>query len=336
MRPVKLLRDVMKRIPELSKIVNLAYALREQFPPEQWPDWCFIPRTIWIYVSEQFSEEYNLNTPEARHFATLVYTLCCWRYGQGIYEFDPDTFDALVKSDSPGTLPADVLLRLPEWCIYIPTPGLRFYGEDLSGFFAMVDSSGISPDDAGTPCLLITADAADSMMPIPIPLINCNIEEAIKKTLSAYDKKLNLPGADTIIRDHSALAESLTPLISLLLYICSETPEIDNQREPGTSPFRILPKKVKGGFKLFPANGPTVFKVGQKIGETLRKTGYSAPRTDATTGHHRRPHLRRGHWHGYWIGPRKSGEQKFKYNWLPPIMVAANIEDESSTHKADE
>ncbi len=33
-----------------------------------------------------------------------------------------------------------------------------------------------------------------------------------------------------------------------------------------------------------------------------------------------RPHIRRGHWHGYWTGPR-SGKQKSELRWIAPLML---------------
>ena len=45
-----------------------------------------------------------------------------WRVTQGIYRFDPTTFDALWKTPVTGDIPTEVLFYLPEWCAYIPTP----------------------------------------------------------------------------------------------------------------------------------------------------------------------------------------------------------------------
>jgi hypothetical protein len=42
-----------------------------------------------------------------------------------------------------------------------------------------------------------------------------------------------------------------------------------------------------------------------------------------------RPHIRRAHWHHYWIGPRAAPaeERELVVRWLPPILV--NVEEES-------
>ena len=41
-----------------------------------------------------------------------------------------------------------------------------------------------------------------------------------------------------------------------------------------------------------------------------------------------RPHMRRGHWHHFWTGPKaKPKERKLILKWLSPMAVAADPED---------
>jgi len=70
---------------------------------------------------------------------------------------------------------------------------------------------------------------------------------------------------------------------------------------------------------MFPAAGPVFFDVGARIGPQLRKAREESDR-DAETGRSVRPHLRRGHHHGFWIGPR-DGDRTLVYRWLPPLLV---------------
>lgn len=41
------------------------------------------------------------------------------------------------------------------------------------------------------------------------------------------------------------------------------------------------------------------------------------------------PHIRRAHWHSYWMGPRQEGhpDRKPVLKWLPPIPVAMDKGD---------
>ena len=323
LRPIQHLRRIKAALPNLSEMVEAAYKIKAVTPAEEWPSWCFIPRNVWVGCIIESREDGYLDKPENLRLVMQSHILCAWRYGQGIYEFDPELLAALVDSDAPGKLPANVLMRLPEWCIYVPVSGLKFYKHELYGFFASLDFAFLDVDSGAVPCLNITEDTSNGLLSTPLPLTNCTISEAFEKVTTFYKKHKGegvMKDVDNV--DFPLLAEDIKPLISILLYLCSNAPEIDNKRKPGTSPFRIQQKRVKGGLKWFPADGPTVWSVGTEIGETLRNAGYSAPGTD--TGHSKRPHLRRGHWHGYWSGPRKSEEQTFGYKWLPPMMVAAD------------
>jgi len=109
-------------------------------------------------------------------------------------------------------------------------------------------------------------------------------------------------------------ADRLKPYLSLLLYLCSDEPEIDDSREPGVSPEYTRPKKVKGGYRLFEPSKVRTWEVGRSISRTLS----AAIRA---TGSHKSPHIRRAHWHGYWTGPR-TGDRNFIYRWIPPTAVA--------------
>jgi hypothetical protein len=58
---------------------------------------------------------------------------------QGIYRFDPTTFDALWSTPVTGDIPTEVLYHLPEWCVYSPTPNQTWQGSTLNGFFAHLE-----------------------------------------------------------------------------------------------------------------------------------------------------------------------------------------------------
>lgn len=98
-------------------------------------------------------------------------------------------------------------------------------------------------------------------------------------------------------------SNDISKLLSVLLYISSDEPEIDSERQPGTYPVRPKPVKTKKGFRLFPANGPRYWTVGQNTREMLAVT-LDETEVCAATGRHVRAHLRRGHWHGFWSGKR--------------------------------
>ncbi|WP_322071936.1 hypothetical protein [Paraburkholderia bannensis] len=70
---------------------------------------------------------------------------------QGIYRIDPADYPALIATVLTGEIPAEILMCMPEWCIYVETPGLTIQppggttqtGEAaLRGAFVRVDADG--------------------------------------------------------------------------------------------------------------------------------------------------------------------------------------------------
>lgn len=242
-----------------------------------------------------------------------------WRYSQGVYRFDADFMAALADTLVVGDIPCEALFRLPEWSLYIETPGQQWLGDELHGYWAHLEYD----VNAGRNELRLLLDTEQTLIPFPIHLGPWTVTESVDRAIAESKRqllanKIDLPLADSP-DNIQLLADSINPLISLLLYICSDAPEIDNEREPGTAPKRPKPTKTRRGWRLFPAEKPRVWTLGRQIGQQLRT---AAGDLTQQTGRGVKPHLRRGHWHGYWTGPR-DGERRFIYKWLMPIAIGA-------------
>ena len=120
---------------------RLAEALRSRrgkdgFP--DWPDWCYVP--AW-HIERHIVAEGRASFPLERAYDPMILSaLCAWRMGKGIYRFDPDLLQELWETPVTGEIPGEILLRLPEWCVYLELPG-RALGKDMpiQGCFAFVD-----------------------------------------------------------------------------------------------------------------------------------------------------------------------------------------------------
>jgi hypothetical protein len=102
----------------------------------------------------------------------------------------------------------------------------------------------------------------------------------------------------------------------------AEQSEIEDERVHGVTPERPKPLRTQKGWKLFPRVKPRLWSVGSQIGKRLRAVDES-PEPSVSTGRKNKAHVRRGHWHGVWTGSR-SGTQKFKYNWIPPLVAGGH------------
>lgn len=232
-----------------------------------------------------------------------------------------------------GAIPVDILKRLPEWCVYIETPGYNAGDRPLHGFFACTTRF------KGELVLHIVNDFMDidrdHILPyVPIPLTHGTIEEAIannaRRSIAQLNKMANA-GAPMPSGIQAAMADAATnqsrvdgmvrevinevgPLLSLLLYLCAEDPDLDAE------PIAVTPLKTKRGERYFAALKPNLIGVGLRLGARLRdaRQRYDNESTGARGG--MTAHLRKAHWHSFWAGPL-SGVRERRIHWLHPILV---------------
>lgn len=326
MSPNKILEDLSQQYPlafqETERII-----LAKQAGVVSWPDWCFMPMAGWIVVGQTLLP--NANQTEQVLLAEDIAAPIAWRYTQGVYEFDTDIFEALIDGGFSGEIPTDVLLRLPEWCVYIKTPG--FYDEaigEIEGFFAMLEWD---VNTAGKELrLYLDTVELEGLVPVTI-LLGGTLEESLEKiSAQAVANARNILGTDLSQEDALNMSRigdrAGHKLLPLVLYLCSQNPEIENRATPDWMPRNPQPKRIRGEFRLMPAKKTHYYTVGAQLGETLRKAKRTAQETQYT-GRTVSPHIRKAHWHGFWTGPRKgkeSANQQFALKWLPPLFVTGS------------
>ena len=327
-RPRDSLAVIGRQYPEAWKQADMFRADRGQNGIPHWPDWCYLPLSAW-YAIVSGGGSARLGLEMVGDVARLG-ALGAWRATQGIYRFDPDLYAAIVDTPVAGDIPHDVLYRLPEWCVYVETPGAsaEAAGGEIFGFYAHLEHD----TNTGRPELRLLLDCVAGMVPVPLYLGPWPLAESISRMVdvSNIDAFLSSP----MNMPHMVRVEIKTavePLVSLLLYLCAENSEIgDGTRAPANP----APKRTKAGWRMFPAEKPTTWDVGVRIGAALRRAA-SQERGGDGTGEHAgpRPHIRRAHWHGFRSGPMKdkagdpipAAARRFDVRWMPPIPV--NVED---------
>lgn len=275
-------------------------------------------RAMYAAGLDDYLEALRRMTPlnMARHVSPIN-TLACWRMTQGIYRFDPALYESLVDTPLTGDLPADVLTRLPEWCLYLETPGLHVLKidggkADLAGAWVRNDI------ENGWPALLITLDIPEAPRPESATIIlRGTLDESVEATLKEWDS-----AGDGMSRK---VADYLRPIVNLVLYLVGSDDISGAHGAPGNPE----PKRTRrGGVKLFAAEGPRSWEVGVRMGSALRRAYHAAEVQLGGTHSGPRPHVRRAHWHSFWTGKIGSEERRLKPRWLPPIPV--NLDDPDS------
>lgn len=276
---------------------------------DQWPRWCFAPFAVWaastVHTRRDLTKVNDL---------TSAITVIPWRYSRSVYRFDPDVYRELISTPFSGDLPEEVLLRLPEWSIFV-----EMQGEAVSGVFVSLEYV-----SAGKVELRFVFCAGEKLIPFYISLSAGTVEKSFEESLQEFEKIVG--GSDKVKAEYAELlGEDLSLLkkaLSLVLYVCSDEAEMRDRDAPDWEPAFPRPKVTKGQERLFPADRNRIVDVGHELGAMLRE-GAAKNEPSAPTGRSVRPHLRRGHWHGFWTGPRKvdTDKQNFILKWIPPIFV---------------
>jgi hypothetical protein len=333
LNPKKALEYYSRVYPSAWKYIDLFRADRGKKLP-WWPDWCFCPLSGAYAIVSTEAEKQGIDITSSEGLPLIndigiIGALAAWRVTQGVYRFDPDVYRAVIETPVTGDLPHDVLFNLPEWCIYIETPGLSFLGKPLYGFFAHLEHDSNSNrkelrfvmDHTGPD------DARPKLLTQVLHLGPWSLLEAVKKAVQEARLQTRIiTGTDTDLPEEMTdiLQGEYMPLVSLLLYVCSVNGEIgDGERRP----VRPRSKKTKKGQRIFPPQKITTWDVGVRMGAALRKAKQAQEQIEAseTSAGQRtspRAHVRRAHWHGYWTGPH-DGERKHILKWLYPVLVGA-------------
>lgn len=323
-RPVQLLTELSHEFPKFWRHYETMRAARGQGLPD-WPTWCYAPLSAAYAIVSGGGD--NSIPLEKMTYVGAMGALAAWRPTKGIYRFDPDLAKELVDTPLTGEMPREVLYRLPEWCVYVETAGFH---KDVLGFFAHLEWD----THDGRTELRLLLDQPDKLVPVALHLVPGDLEASLRafEAEAAYQASrvngLILPSMS------KQFAERLAPLLSLVLYLCSDQPDFgDADRRPEHPKAR----KTNKGMKLQAAEAPTTWNVGVRIGAALRKARANSPSNLIATDSHASPraHVRRAHWHTYWTGP-KDTEQKPKLKWLSPILVGAEDELVATIHPVKE
>lgn len=272
----------------------------------------------------------HARTAFAKELLTLS-MLASWRATQGIYRFDPDIYSEVCATPMDGEIPVDLLMRLPEWCVYIETPGMKY---PLPGGLVEQLGAWVWLDcREGPPAPLALGFGMHLRQGVyfgQLALSQLTVEQTLTQMEHAMDPLRVLGWGPSAASQQKGrfYATLLKPVLPLVLYLCSEGADIgDGQRIPQRPEF----KRSKGLERITPPSQPVQWDVGVRHGTALRRArawvAAQAAEAEATGRRTVRPHFRSAHWAIRWIGPM-NGERKAVVRWIPPTLVNARSPDE--------
>lgn len=246
MRPLLHLAEYSRKYPDAWRFVDQMRASRGQALPA-WPEWCFLPLAGPYAIVTHTKGGLPYSTQEIIDIAALG-ALAAWRVTKGIYRFDPDVYNDLIRTPLTGDIPHEVLFALPEWCVYVETPGMSLNPADgtytqVYGFFAHLEYD-VNDKAVELRLLCDTDDKSTPLVPQPIPLGPWSLNESLDRMIEKSKK--NALNFQTELNDYIAafsferfkadLRQVVEPLVSLMLYLCAANGEIvtrDSDRRAG-------------------------------------------------------------------------------------------------------
>ncbi len=315
--PLTLVRRWTKDDKGLYKKLDNCRAAKDEGEMD-WPDYCALPiAAAYTYLVNQGLEA------EAPLLAAELTACWTWRQNKVIYAFDPDLTESLCEQaeDTPDTetLPMDLLMHLPYPCVYIKAPIL----ENMDGFWTWIEYD----FDRQEPELRVqwVNKNFESSFPAMLHLTGKTIRDCMRDTMKTVAEHTSKP-----IEFTDTVPQSLMCAIQCVLYLLADNADItDIPRPTMVRNGPDSPKKIRDS-----ASEITEKDVGIRIGSAIRKTFHStlpekraesSPKTGTTV----RPHLRRGHWHHYWYGP-KNGRRILKLKWTAPTVIHAELGEYNS------
>lgn len=302
---MSILRSTIKNFPGLWDEVESA---REKYKGK-FPFWCYCPSDLMFE-----NAEFSVTPASIGHLIWMAAAAASWRPTQSIYRFEPDLYDALIRTPLKK-IPADVLYQLPEWCVCIETPtGIKIGPYSFMKAFAWMEYS----VDSGSHILSIMMLSGDDIespeteiacYPLNISKtadIEAAIDIAAEKSKIVCPAEI-FPGANKGEFFEEDVRNSIGRVVNLVLYLCAKNANYKGQR-----PARPNPVKTKKGWRIFPADHPTIRIMGAPEPEAMPSGGGS--------GGSKAPHIRSAHWHTYRVG---KGRTKRELRWVSTIRVGS-------------
>lgn len=331
-----------KRWPHAWELVDLA---RQQLG-EGWPAYVYLSVPAASAVITAQRKRMGVPVADRGGFvgqqiedASELACLAAWRMTQGIYRYDPALYTAMIDTPLTGDIPASILQRMPEWCVYVETPGMTVpstQGELAAhGAWLWLDHDERGAHDS----LHIGWDTDLQQLAVSVVPLVGSLSESIDRVLDNW-AAARMDGATTD-DPHPGLLEAyqrcVPPVLSLLLYLCSEAPDLTRRGKLDTPANPEPVRTRRHGWRLFAADGPREWDVGVRLGAVLRDA-YQREQTGgdpSVPGHSVRPHVRRAHWHTFVSGATKRADgtpipatdRRRELRWMPPIAVAVTDMD---------
>lgn len=267
-----------------------------------------IPRLHEEFINGASNIDRNIAMQNADEF----FVLSKWNLYKTVYRFEQSFFDALINTED-APFYQESIKRLPVNCFFVACPQ-----PELIGFFAYIETKGdetffyvISVDDVRNTAM---HSAGDSMW-----IAN---GQKIEDALTSWMKRIS--GENSYTEYFERAKANMKSAVQIAYYLSAQNAVTTEVRTPKSK----RPRRAN----RTPLN-LRQWTVGYRIGNEYNKNTTNNNHDDCVSevedcrtdrGISPRPHLRKAHWHHYWIG---EGRNELVLRWLEPIWVNGNADE---------
>ena len=262
---------------------------------------------------------------------THYYAVHLWNKSKQVYRFDTELESVLASTSVSDSihdirLPLHILDCLPYHTFYIECMNDSIFNQICNGIFVHVKKE-LNGYIMHFTFIDGMSDATDTSAKF-IPDENDNKSLVLSK--------------DSFIPAHSGHVKTIPNwqmycnfLINALLYLCADNSEI-HESALTKQTYRPSPH-IKNKFSEV-----RQWECGYRYGAEVRKIKTASDNEKETSPHvsptSRKPvieHVRRAHWHHYWIGRHNTDERKLILHWIPPTLIRGIKCDAAVVHKVN-
>ncbi len=255
--------DLRKAYADLEKVIRSG--AEGMLMLQAVPDWCIMPTMFpFLLLTHRYGESYYLTHMD--EMMTLA-SACIWRCSKGVYRFAPEIFSALTAQPLTGDLPTDVLYRLPEWAVYIETPGLTYERHQMEGFIAHLDYNLFSRSVDLQFAMFLQGREMPKM--VALPLGSGSLADAMDRVDQTDDMFMGHTEQRRYVGSRDEYRRTFSAMLQLMLYLCSEEPDLPEIEHP--QKWQTLCGSVR------PPQEPRVWDVGVRISHLIRSYRGTAP-----------------------------------------------------------
>lgn len=148
-----------------------------------------------------------------------------------------------------GNLPSELLYRFPEWRVYIESETPTKLSETpVHGFLAHLEDD----HNTGHHVLRLLLDSDRGLLPIVVHLEKPTLREAVLEAFNEIEER-KLPEKHEYEADvdtKKLLVKVAEPNLSLLLYLCSNDPDVVSEVSKIAGPRKPTPEKTRQAYSL--------------------------------------------------------------------------------------